>query len=34
MMIWIKEVNKLKDDKKKEKEKLGEFPQLFWPIFI
>ena len=32
--MWIKKVNKMKDERKKEEEKLGEFPKLFWPIFF
>ena len=32
--MCIKEVNKMKDEKKKDKEKLGEFPKLFWPIYF
>ena len=32
-MILIKEVNKMKDEKKKEKQTLGEFPKIFWPLF-
>jgi len=32
--MWIKKVNKMKDDKKKDRETLGEFPKLFWPIYF
>ena len=32
--MWIKKVNKMKDDKKKDRQTLGEFPKLFWPIYF
>ena len=32
--MWIKKVNKMKDDKKKDRETFYGFPKLFWPTYF